>query len=316
MAKPQIETIHPELQRAAGMIPQITFNSRNLRWYRFFIRLPWIQKTPKDILVKNVFIAGQSRNAQIRLRMYRPQSMVSSAPVLLWLHGGGYILGKPEQDDPCCIQYARELGIMVVSVDYQHAPEYPFPSAMEESYAALEWVCSHAEQLGIDANRIALGGASAGGGLAAALAQFTQELSEIHPVLQLLVYPMLDDRTSIRTGPVQQNHLLWSQESNRFGWESYLGIECGAAVVPPFSVPARCNDLAGLPPAWIGVGTLDLFYDEDIAYGQRLRDRGIACRTYIVPGAFHGFDLAGLSLQVVRDFRRSQIETLKQYLFA
>jgi acetyl esterase/lipase len=107
---------------------------------------------------------------------------------------------------------------------------------------------------------------------------------------------------------------VWNQESNRFGWEAYLGVKCGTPDLPPYAVPSRRADLTGLPPAWIGVGSLDLFHDEAVAYGQQLQACGVACELVIVPGAFHGFDMAGLRYPVVRDFRQSQIEAMRRYL--
>lgn len=218
-------------------------------------------------------------------------------------------------DDFTCAQYSRESGIAVVSVDYRYAPEHPFPTGLEDCYSALKWVDSHSQQLGVDAKHIAIGGGSAGGGLAAALAQLAHDRKEIKPVFQLLVYPMLDDRTALRVDIDDSNNRAWSQKSNRFGWESYLGKNIGAEDLPEYSAPARRKDLSGLPPAWIGVGTLDVFHDEDVAYAQLLKACGVECELYIVPGAFHGFDMADARLSIVRDFRKSQLTALKKYLF-
>ncbi len=314
MMKNQVDAVTPELQRFAKMMPQMTFTSKNLWLWRFLTRFQRGQKIPEDIHIENIWIPRQEDPKPVRLRIYRCKAQASLAPVLIWLHGGGYIIGKPEQDDSACIQYVHELGIIVVSVDYRSAPEHPFPSALEDSYTALKWVHAHGGSLGMDASRIAIGGASAGGGLAAALVQYARAQNEIKPLFQLLVYPMLDDRTCVRTDLVERDFLVWSQESNRFAWEAYLGKKCGADKAPLFSVPALAEDLSGLPPAWIGVGTLDLFHDEDVEYGTRLTESGVPCETYLVPGAFHGFDIAGLGAQVVRDFRQSQIAALKKYL--
>ncbi len=309
----QISEVHPELQYVARRIPNLTMTHRNLWLWRLMDHVLWRRRLPKDIRIENIQIPIQDNQAQIRLRMYRPQSAASPAPILVWLHGGGYIMGTPEQDDPCCIQYARDAGLIVASVDYRYAPTYPFPIPLEDSYAALKWVVAQAAQLGIDAHRIAIGGESAGGGLAAALGQLAHDRNEIEPVFQLLVYPMLDDRTSLRTDLIDHGHYLWNQASNRFGWESYLGKFCGTADLPGYAVPARREDLSGLPPAWIGVGTLDLFHDEDVAYAHRLQDCGVECELIVVSGAFHGFDMATPKLPVVQDFRDSQIAALKRY---
>jgi acetyl esterase/lipase len=151
--------------------------------------------------------------------------------------------------------------------------------------------------------------------LAAALAQLAEDRQDTRLVFQLLVYPMLDDRTVLREDIDDSSTVVWDQKSNRFGWESYLGQKCGAECVPEYSVPARRHDLSGLPPAWIGVGTLDLFFDESVAYAQRLEACGVKCEVETVSGAFHGFDVFDHTLPIVQKFRESQISALKRHLF-
>lgn len=313
--KKELSAIHPELQTVARKLPAITYSRKNLWLMNWVMRLRPAPKMPDDILIENVFIPAQTDQARIRLRLYRPRSINAPTPALIWLHGGGYVLGNPEQDDECCTQYGRELGITVVSVDYRYAPKYPFPIGLEDSYAALAWVAARAQSLGVAVPRIAIGGASAGGGLAAALAQLANDRHDIQPVFQLLVYPMLDDRTVLRPDLAGKSYLAWDQQSNRFGWESYLGRPCGGEYIPEYAVPARRADLSGLPPAWLGVGTQDLFYDEDVAYTQRLKACAVPCEIEIVPGAFHGFDVFDPKLPLVQAFRRSQIAALRKYLF-
>jgi acetyl esterase/lipase len=306
--------IHPELRRAARWAPSITFSRKNLWLVRLLMPL---MPTPRDpeVLVQNIHILGQDDRTRTRLRVYRPKSVASPTPVLVWLHGGGYVMGRPELDEVRCMQYVRELGIAVVSVDYRCAPKHPFPAGLEDSYSALKWAALHSQELGIDAKRIAVGGESAGGGLAAALVQLAHDRQEVRPVFQLLVYPMLDDRTVLRTDLDDRSNITWNQKSNRFGWESYLGKKCGAEDTPEHSVPARREDLSGLPPAWIGVGTVDLFHDENMAFAHRLKACGVECEIRAVPGAFHGFDRFAPRAPVVRDFRESQISALKRSLF-
>ena len=169
-------------------------------------------------------------------------------------------------------------------------------------------------ELNIDPKRIAIGGNSAGSGLAAALAQMTYDRKDIQPAFQLLLYPMLDDRTVLRTDIDDSNNVTWNHKSNRFGWESYLGQECGAEKVPAYSVPARRTDLSGLPPAWIGVGDLDIFHDEDVAYAHRLQECGVECKLDVIPGAFHGFDAFDQHAPIVQEFKTMQVSALKKYL--
>jgi acetyl esterase/lipase len=151
--------------------------------------------------------------------------------------------------------------------------------------------------------------------LAAALIQLAHARAGVKPIFQMLIYPMLDDRTSLRAGIGDSKRYIWTNDSNRFGWKAYLGKKYGAGeTVPEYAAPSRRDDLSGLPPAWIGVGTIDLFHDEDVAYAQRLRDCGVECEMEIVPGAFHGFDAIAPKSQVAQDFRSSQIAALKKYL--
>jgi acetyl esterase/lipase len=312
--KNQLDAVHPELRSFAGRMPRLTFNAKTLRLWRLLNSFQVIRKRPQGVDVENITIPRQDGESRLRLRLYLPKDKLQAGAAMLWLHGGGYIIGKPEQDDASCAQLARESGILIASLDYRLAPEHAFPCALEDISFGWMWLCSHAGRLGVDVSRLAVGGASAGGGLAAAFVQLSHDRNELQPVFQLLVYPMLDDRTCARSDLGELPGLAWSQESNRFGWESYLGAAFGTSGVPEYASPSRRTDLSGLPPAWIGVGTLDLFHDECVAYAQCLINAGVACQSVIIPGAFHGFDLAGLKLRVVQEFRQSQVAALKQYL--
>jgi len=306
--------IHPELRQIAKRIPRFNFGKKNLWLMNLLVGLVPSRKNLGGILVENRFIPGPDGRTSLRLRVYKPKIVAAPTPLLIWLHGGGYVIGKPEQDDARCAEYVRELGCTVISVAYRCAPKHPFPAGLDDSYSALRWVVSHSQELHIDPRCIAIGGASAGGGLAAALVQLAYDRHEIKPIFQFLVYPMLDDRTVLR-GDIDDSHnVTWTQKSNRFGWESYLGRQCGAEDLPAYSVPARRQDLSGLPPTWIGVGSLDIFHDEDVAYGQRLRACGIRCEIDVIPGAFHGFDVIDPQIPIVQDFRKMQIAALRKYL--
>lgn len=308
----QVSKVHPELQNTFKKSPRIQYGKGNLPFIQWLISLMPAPKAPEDVSIENIKIDNRDGSAKIRLRFYRPKNPNSVTPVLVWMHGGGYIIGKPEIEDPICVQFVRELGISIVSVDYRLAPKHPFPAGLEDCYSALMWSQENSAQLGFDVNRIGVGGTSAGGGLAAALAQLAYDRKEVTPIFQLLTYPMLDDRTS--TDIDDSNSPTWSQKSNRFGWEAYLGKNFGKEEVPTHAVPARRCDLSGLPPAWIGVGTLDVFFDEDTIYAQRLKEAGIPCELEVVQGAFHGFDVFDPDLPIVQKFRRSQISALRKNL--
>ncbi|WNG33871.1 alpha/beta hydrolase [Archangium violaceum] len=314
--KPAANPFHPDLQRAARLIPNITATRPLLAVMRFLMRFQSTPRAPEDVAVEDVQVPGSAGAPLVRVRTYRPRRTVQGpTPALLWIHGGGYIMGRPEQDDVLCVEFARELGIFVASVDYRLAPEHPFPAPLEDCYAALRWLFAQAGALSVLPERIAIGGASAGGGLTAALAQLAHDRKEVRPTFQLLVYPMLDDRTTTRTDIDGTSHRAWNQGSNVFGWRAYLGREPGGAEVPAHAVPSRREDLSGLPPAWLGVGTCDLFHDEDLAYARRLEAAGVPCDVAVVPGAFHGFDVITRGAGVARDFRGLYTAALRRALF-
>ena len=289
---------HPDLRTASRILPR----ARVTAW-----QLPSIRRLVRRLPGDPGFVETQV-SSTAAIRVYRPAHAPASAPALLYLHGGGLVIGSPLQDEPALRSIADELAIVVATVRYRLAPEHAFPAARDDCYDALAWL---AAQPGSDPDRLAIGGASAGGGLAAATALTARDRGGPALCHQLLVYPMLDDRTAARPDPDRAVRRLWSNESNHFGWSAYLGHEPGLAGLDPTAAPSRCRDFAGLPPAWIGVGTLDLFHDEDLAYAEGLRAAGVGCATYVVPGAFHGFD-ALADTGVARGFRASQVRALRE----
>ena len=312
----EFSRVHPDLRSIAQRTPAFLFSRKTLWLTKRLVGLTPPSHPPEDILIQNRSFLSGDKKQKTRVRIYRPKSVNAPSPVLVWMHGGGYVMGKPEMDEWRCVGYAREAGITVVSVDYRLAPKHPFPAGLMDCYDALIWVDANPDELGIDRRRIAIGGASAGGGLAAALAQMALDRQVVTPVFQLLVYPMLDDRTALRMDLDDSDNFTWSQENNRYGWESYLGRKCGSEDLPAYAVPARRADLSGLPPGWIGVGSLDIFHDEDVDYGNRLKACGVECHIEIVPGAFHGFDVFDPNIGIVREFWNSQLIALKNNLFA
>ncbi|MGA2835558.1 MAG: alpha/beta hydrolase [Acidimicrobiales bacterium] len=291
------EPFHPELRGMARWLPRAPIGPWTLRPVRLLTGLAALAPA-KQVTVESV--------GPVTVRIHRPAGGVGPFPALLWIHGGGFVIGSAAQDDALCRHFADELGIVVASVDYRLAPEARFPVPLHDCHDALVWLAGRPY---VDATRIAVGGASAGGGLAAATAILARDRGEVPLVFQLLTYPMLDDRTACRTGIDERHFRLWNNRSNRFGWQSYTGQAPGSPGVTGLAAPARCDDLSGLPAAWVGVGTLDLFHDEDLAYAGRLRSAGVDCAAVEVPGAFHGFDLVAKA-PVVRGFRAAQVAAL------
>ncbi|AKK25653.1 alpha/beta hydrolase [Mycobacterium sp. EPa45] len=286
--------IHPDLRKAARFTPRNLISPWTLPVLR---RLTGLQRPNNDGVEILTLESG------VGVRLYRPVGASTTTPALLWIHGGGYVLGTAAQDDMLCRRFVEQLGVVVASVDYRLAPEHPYPAPLEDCYTALQWL---AGLPAVDADRIAIGGASAGGGLAAALALLARDRDGVKPVFQLLVYPMIDDR-SVGLHLDNPGQRLWNATSNKFGWRAYLG---GAD--PEVAAPARRTDLAGLPPAWLGVGTLDLFHDEDLDYAERLKAAGVPCEVHVVPGAFHGFDGIAAKADISKAFFASQCESLRR----
>jgi len=212
-------------------------------------------------------------------------------------------------------ELASELDVPIVSVDYRLAPETTWQGSLEDNYSALLWMAANARDIGVDPSRIAVTGESAGGGHAALLMLAARDRGEVSLCFQALVYPMIDERAGTsRPLPEHIGYFGWNAEANRFGWESFLGQAPGGGDVPVEAVPSRREDLAGLPPAWIGVGALDLFVQEDIAYAWALNAAGVPVELLVVPGAFHGFDMFVRDAGVSSRFRAAKVDALRRGL--
>lgn len=288
-----------DVRRALTTLPP---EFRSLRWYllhRSYDPAPPVRGTRRERLAARLARPGAGRPVQLGPRadgtalqawLYDPPGRRRPSGALLWIHGGGLILGAPWVDHGLCNRLADELGVLVLSVDYRLAPEHPFPAAPEDCCAALAWLHEHAGRLGVDPARIGVAGASAGGGLAAVVAQMAHDRG-LPLAFQGLVYPMLDDRTALRTDHGTRGLLAWSPERNRDAWGWYLGHPPGEPEDRPYAVPARRADLSGLAPAWVGVGDADLFHDEDLDYARRLREAGVPVDLVVVPGMPHAADM-------------------------
>ncbi|MDB5392541.1 MAG: alpha/beta hydrolase [Rhodospirillales bacterium] len=316
--------VDPELLAALEFMPPFDLSVEMLPQMRGMmvemLRQQREAAPPSDIIVEERHIPGQAGAPDVRVVIYSPPATYSTSdrpgpkPGYLHIHGGGYVMGSPEMFDMQSKAVVREIGCVVVSVDYRLAPETPHPGPVEDCYAALKWFYTNAASLSVDASRIAIGGESAGGGLTAALGLLARDRGEVPIVFQLLIYPMLDDRTVTRSDPHPfAGEFIWNARSNHFGWHSLLSQEPGSPGVSPYAAAARADDLAGLPPTFISVGALDIFLDEDIDYGQRLLRAGVPTELHVYPGAYHGFDLA-FDAEVTKQFRRDAVQALKRAL--
>lgn len=309
-----LATVHPELRDVAArmleMMGDAPLNRDTLAAQRVGMA-KWVGKPSADIPFERRVIPVGKGHPDVAVYIVNARAG-AARPAILHTHGGGFVMGNAEGSVPALQDLCRQLDCVAVSVDYRLAPETTFAGSVEDNYAGLKWLHANADALGVDRARIAVMGESAGGGHAALLAITARDRGEVPVCFQCLVYPMLDDRTgSSRAVPSHVGNIIWNAEKNRFGWEGFLGMKPGGKRVPPAAVPARVENLAGLPPAFIGVGTIDLFVDEDVEYAQRLSATGVPVELIVVPGGFHGFDNPAFPARVTRWFNEAKLDALK-----
>jgi acetyl esterase/lipase len=292
--------LDPELVPAIEAFPLLTLNPEVLPAMRAAIGA-----VPE---LSNAVTRTEHLVGDVPVRVHRPVGVEGALPCVLSIHGGGFVLGTYAMDDATFDDWCPTLGIVGVSVEYRLAPETPYPGPLEDCYSALKWAYDNADELGIDRDGIGIRGVSAGGGLAAGLGLLARDRGEVPVAFQLLDCPMIDDRQ--HTPSSQLDGLpVWSRESNTFGWRSYLGNLYGTDDIPYTAAPARADDLRGLPPTFVSVGTVDGFCDEDITYALRLNQAGVPTELHVYPGAPHGYQMAGDSA-IAQQSRRDQLEWL------
>jgi acetyl esterase/lipase len=303
--------VDPELLPALKQFPpDMHFTLETAHQIRQMPGMPLLPAPALQVVERH--IPGPTGAPELRLWIVDPAPADKNKPVMVYIHGGGFIMPDPTLM-PQIQAIATDCHCVVVSVDYRLAPETRYPGALEDNYAALKWVHAHAAELGVDPSRIAVGGASAGGGHAASLAIHARDRKEVPLIFQLLIYPELDDRTgSTRAVPPAIGHFLWTAQSNRLAWSSLLGVPAGSSRVPAAAVPARVASVEGLPPTWIGVGSIDLFVEEDVEYARRLFHAGVATELLVVPGAYHGFDIVAPEVEASKRFTMSWKSALRK----
>lgn len=310
------DQVDPGLRRLLDVVPTVALSMDTLAAVRDQSRLPIPPPDPVGASVEMSVrtIPGPSGAPDVEVIVYRPPEMTEAVPCVLHFHGGGFVMGSAAAIEGPHRMVSANLRCVIVTVDYRLAPETVFPGAVEDAYAALSWVMTNAADLGVDPARIGVAGESAGGGLAAALAQLARARGQHTIAFQHLTYPMLDDRTCMADDPhPHTGAFIWTAHNNRFGWAALLGRDPGGPDVSPYAAPARAEDLSGLPPTYIATGGLDLFLEEDIDYARRLMRGGVPVELHVYPGAFHAFDLSPTA-PVAGQARRDSLAALQRLM--
>lgn len=259
-------------------------------------------------------VPGPAEAPDISVLILRPAGRPGVVPAIYYIHGGGMVDGHNRVGILELADYVVEFGVAVVSVEYRLAPEHPHPAPIEDCYAGLVWTAEHAGELGIDPSRLMVWGASAGGGLAAALALLARDRGGPALSHQILLAPMLDDREITQSSREYDGEGVWDCNANRFGWTSLLGDARGGPDVPHYAAPARAEDLSGLPPAYIEVGSAETFRDEVIDYAARLVRTGVSVELHLWAGGFHGFEVMAPQAALSQDARAARLGYLRRLL--
>lgn len=307
--------VDPELLPGLDLIPTLPFSAETLPLIRQKFGAGSASPSdsePQGAVPDTVRIPGPEGH-DLPLIIYRPANLPTNAPAVLYMHGGGYVIGSAASMLGANQGLAQAAECLLVAVDYRLAPETCHPGPVEDCYAALKWLHDNAASLGIDPARIAVAGESAGAGLAAALALLARDRGEVAIVHQHLIYPMIDDRTCRDNANPHAGEFVWTPESNHFGWSSLLGFPAGGEGVSPYAAAARADDLTGLPGTFISVGALDLFAEEDIDFARRLMRAGVPTELHVYPGAYHGFDIVS-EAAVTRKAHQNSISALRRAL--
>jgi acetyl esterase/lipase len=263
-----------------------------------------------DVTKEDRTVPGPDGAPDITVRVYRPAGATGPLPGVYFIHGGGMILGNVAGEDATATLICDRVGAVVVSVEYRLAPENPHPAPAEDCYAGLVWMAKNAAELGVDPQRLGVYGASAGGGLTIAVALMARDRGGPPLTFMMPIYPMIDDRNETPSSQEITDIGIWDRAGNIEAWAWYLG----GKPADRYAAPARADDLAGLPPAFIDVGTVDLFRDEDIAFAQRLMQAGVPTELHVHPGSYHAAETFAADAALSRRIWDMRIEALRRFL--
>ncbi|MFK8049917.1 MAG: alpha/beta hydrolase [Halioglobus sp.] len=284
--------IDPELQPFIEFLPNIALEdpAATRAGFNEMISQTNAELDESGVDIENLSIPGAEKSPEVSVRIYSPQEKANSVPALLYIHGGGFVVGNIESEHGACLSLCRDLGIVLVSVDYRKAPETPYPGGLNDCYAALLWTSENAQKLGIDLDRLGIFGQSAGGGLSAATALLSRDRNGPKLCFQYLGIPEVDDRLETSSMKQFTDTPLWNRPAAELSWDYYLGADYtrGADNVPYLAAPARTEDLSGLPPAHVTTMEFDPLRDEGVLFALKLMQAGVSVELHSYPGTFHG----------------------------
>lgn len=263
-------------------------------------------------------ILGSGGSADLKLSIFRPavsSTKCETRPGIFYVHGGGMIAGNRFLGIGVILDWVEEFDMVCVSIEYRIPPEYPDPTPIEDCYKGLEWTSINARSIGIDSNLLMIGGSSAGGGLAAGTALLARDRGGPPLYAQVLICPMLDDRNVTVSSQQYVDEGTWSRDSNQTGWKCLLGERYGQENVSIYAAPSRATDLSKLPPAFIDVGTAEVFRDEAVAYATLLWKSGVQAELHVWPGGFHGFDVLAPNATLSINARETRSAWVRRLLF-
>lgn len=268
-----------------------------------------------DVEVREVTVPGYE-GAELVASIFtaKGRTGTGTGPGFYHTHGGGMIVGDRFAGINQYLEWAVRYNGVLVSIEYRLAPEFPDPYPVEDCYAGLVWTAEHADELGIDLDRLIICGASAGGGLAAGTALLARDRQGPTLAAQMLVYPMLDDRNDTVSAYQIQGVGVWDQTSNETGWNALLGERRDGDDVSIYAAPARATDLSNLPPTFIDVGSAEVFRDEDVAYASKIWAAGGQAELHVWPGAFHGCDMMAYHTQIALEMRTARDSWIRRIL--
>ena len=278
--------VDKDLVAALEAIPEWSLSAESLPYLRDYDKVE-AMTAPEGFVINNYKTTASGDSHQVPVRVYRPEGLDKDAPALIFIHGGGFVMGDVSSRDLICLGLARHGQCSVVSVDYRLAPEHPFPTGFDDCYAALEWLAQAPVEANLCPEKIAVCGISAGGGLAAALALKSRDQKGPALFHQFLIIPDVDDRLITNSSHRIHDARVWDRNTAEASWQMYLGDSHGGDV-SPYAAPARATDLSGLPPATVLVEDLDILRDEGVDYANRLNDAGVRTELHVYPGTFHG----------------------------